>query len=662
MRTTLKRRIGRWEQVSGNGRSASSPRPRSRINHYQQPAASGRVLRVVGHFFLNLLLAVAIIAGGAAGGVYLWAHQSISKTAASSADVTKSQGQLALTSAGEPVIALVIGYDHRAGMGGDPGRSDTIMLIRADPRKESRSISLLSFPRDLRVPLYCEADYSYATGKINSAYASCGAEGVLLTVKALTGLPINYNVTVNFRGFKQIVSRVGGVWLDIDRRYYVSEAENYATINLHPGYQRLSGSNALDYVRYRHGDSDFVRIARQQSFIRSFRQQTAKLSLTDYAGIINAISENVEVGNKAGGSIPMKTLLGYADLARNLPEGALIQTKIENIYEDSSSSDQLTSQSDIDAAVAQFANPDLTASARAASQNRVARTKPTVSKAPEPKDTSVLVLNAAGVEGLATNTSIALSQREYKVVEPAGGVIANYPGEHLWHSVVYYDPAQPRSKAAAEKLADYIDAPTVTKIVPKIARLANGAMVVLALGETYSGTLPPIVTRIEVPAAQPPRVRVDPGVTASTLRRLQKRFSYRLYLPSRVESSSYLDSDSPRVYWLKRKERTLRITFQVSGYATGYWAIQETKWADAPVLADTHYTRRIGGRSYDFYYQGAHLHMVVLRAQGATYWVVNTIDDMLSNETMISIAKGLRPVGGDKGYQGKKSKKSKIRG
>ena len=54
---------------------------------------------------------------------------------------------------------------------------------------------------------------------------------------------------------------------------------------------------------------------------------------------------------------------------------------------------------------------------------------------------------------------------------------------------------------------------------------------------------------------------------------------------------------------------------------------------------------RIRGRTYDFYYSGAHLHMIVLKENGATYWVTNTILDTLSNETMLAIAKGLRPLG-----------------
>ena len=56
--------------------------------------------------------------------------------------------------------------------------------------------------------------------KINAAYATCGPKGALATVSRLTGLPINYIITVNFRGFRQLVDKIDGVWMDIDRRYF----------------------------------------------------------------------------------------------------------------------------------------------------------------------------------------------------------------------------------------------------------------------------------------------------------------------------------------------------------------------------------------------------------------------------------------------------------
>src|SRR4030095_7183708 len=93
------------------------------------------------------------------------------------------------------------GYDHRAGDGDAPSRSDTMMLIRADP--VTKTISLLSFPRDLVVPIYCAgknggAAVPYGSGRINSAYATCGLSGSLETVRHLTGLPVNYPISGHF--------------------------------------------------------------------------------------------------------------------------------------------------------------------------------------------------------------------------------------------------------------------------------------------------------------------------------------------------------------------------------------------------------------------------------------------------------------------------------
>ena len=73
--------------------------------------------------------------------------------------------------------------------------------------------------------------------------------------------------------------------------------------------------------------------------------------------------------------------------------------------------------------------------------------------------------------------------------------------------------------------------------------------------------------------------------------------------------------------------------------------IEETDWNDAPILASPSFEHRIHGRVYDLYYSGSNLHMVVLKESGATYWVINTILDSLSNETMLAIARGLHPLG-----------------
>ena len=69
-----------------------------------------------------------------------------------------------------------------------------------------------------------------------------------------------------------------------------------------------------------------------------------------------------------------------------------------------------------------------------------------------------------------------------------------------------------------------------------------------------------------------------------------------------------------------------------------------TTWDDAPVLAEPNAVVRQGGRRLELHYSGPKLHMVVIRERGATYWVVNTVLNTLSNETMLAIAKGLKPL------------------
>jgi LCP family protein required for cell wall assembly len=187
--------------------------------------------------------------------------------------------------AGEPRTFLILGTDERYGdrdLKIRP-RSDTILLARVDPDKER--IAVMSIPRDLKVKIPGAGE-----GKINSAYEIGGPRKTVATIKRLfedaTGkdFPINNVLSVSFGGFRRAVRYVGGVYVDIDRRYYNDNSgpgERYATIDIQPGYQLLNGRDALDYVRYRHGDSDFFRASRQQDFLRQVTHQDAVRALLD---------------------------------------------------------------------------------------------------------------------------------------------------------------------------------------------------------------------------------------------------------------------------------------------------------------------------------------------------------------------------------------------
>jgi LCP family protein required for cell wall assembly len=636
MRTTLKRGIGRVAVGNGNGRAVLPPGALSPVTRYRQPERKRGALRRVGVIlFVLLALAVASVLG-MAGGTYLWELESLERTTPVGLfkEASKSLG---VERPNRPSVALVIGYDHRPDDGTAASRSDTLMLLRTDPANDT--ISMLSFPRDLIVPIKCP-DGRTATDRINAAYFYCGPEGSLETVNQLTGLPIHYLIGVNFDGFRQSVDKLGGVWLDIDRRYENLQGGDYATINLWPGYQRLKGWQALDFVRYRHTDSDLFRLGRQQQFVKAMKQ-VVRHKFKDPRNVfevVNAMTKNMQVGRSGGRGISPDTLHRYARFAYEMPAGNFFQVKIGGL---TGTNELSTSTTNIQEAIAQFVHPDVEASEKATEQVLPGQRKKKKRSAPNPRDVSLVVLNGNGQPGAAANTSFLLSQKGYRVGQPPEGLQANAP-ERVFRTQIYYQ-GKAKAALAARALSGLFNSADVQRLPRKLRVLANGAMLTVVVGQTFSGELTP--TPVDrTPPKQPPYVRPAKSEVLPAVRRAAGwKVGFPLQIPTVIERSSVLDTEVPyRVYKIDDDSKTVRFTFRTG--ENEYWGIQETDWDDAPALEDKNFSAVIKGRQYDLYYSGPDLHMVVLRAGGATYWVVNTILDKLSNETMLEIAKGLRPM------------------
>src|SRR5690349_20691141 len=400
MRTTLKRGVGRGAH-NGNGKAVYPPGTLSTVTRYRQPPPPSKTpLGLFWRIVIGILVIISSLLLAIAGGAYLYFHQSVATVRAHTPSVVRASKTLDIPLAHHAAIALIIGYDHRAGIESDrPSLSDTIMLVRADPT--TKTISLLSFPRDLQVPIYCPRSKKDSTGyvassqsRINEAYSRCGPTGTVLTVKHLTGLPVNYLITVNFHGFKEVVDKLGGVWMDVDRRYYNKNTgayyNDYANINLQPGYQLLTGEQALDFVRFRHTDSDLYRNARQQQFVQAIRAQISQnFSFLQLPSLVDAIVKNIEVA-EGGHQLQGKQVLQYALFAQQLPSGHLFQNRIQNV--------QCTlgcqaSASDIQTAVNAFQNPDVESSKNA---NAAALGIKVKQKTPPPSKVTLTVVNGNG--------------------------------------------------------------------------------------------------------------------------------------------------------------------------------------------------------------------------------------------------------------------------
>jgi polyisoprenyl-teichoic acid--peptidoglycan teichoic acid transferase len=222
-------------------------------------------------FTLASVVIVSVTAAATAISILLYVGSIADALSHNNKLQNKVERFLSQTQGGEPENILILGSDKRASEPEDPGRSDTTILLRLDPDKNA--IALMSIPRDLKVEIP-----GYGTEKFNAAYTFGGPKLALQVVKELTGLPINHVVNVDYLGFVRAVDAIDCVYVDVDRRYYHSNlgvpvSEQYAEINVQPGYQLLCGKKALQYVRYRHTDTDLVRAARQQDFLSAARQR-----------------------------------------------------------------------------------------------------------------------------------------------------------------------------------------------------------------------------------------------------------------------------------------------------------------------------------------------------------------------------------------------------
>ncbi|HEU0317472.1 MAG TPA: LCP family protein [Solirubrobacteraceae bacterium] len=187
-------------------------------------------------------------------------------------------GTLAPAPSGAPQTLLLVGddrraltqYYHRA----VASHSNEMLLVRFDPSKPW--ISMLSIPRELWVPIIPDNGAPPLTNRINFAYTLGGSQLMTETIKRVLGLSVNHVIVIDFGHFKHAIDEMGCVYSTIDHRYYhsnVGSVEQYQEINLQPGYQKLCGAQALQFVSYRHGDTSLVRDARNQAFLLDVKKQ-----------------------------------------------------------------------------------------------------------------------------------------------------------------------------------------------------------------------------------------------------------------------------------------------------------------------------------------------------------------------------------------------------
>jgi polyisoprenyl-teichoic acid--peptidoglycan teichoic acid transferase len=228
--------------------------------------------------FMLAAIGIALLSGAATAVLALNEVGKLVDALGQSRAVKIAPKVLVPTSRGAPETLLLVGNDQRPPPKHNPGgfvlpHSNEMLLVRIDPSKPT--ISMLSIPRELQVSIEPPGHPPVVT-RINAAYTIGGIQLMTETIKRVLDLSVNHVFVVTFPKFKRAVNEMGCVYVTVDRRYHhVNEpgGEQYFEINLQPGYQRLCGKEALEFVANRHEDTSLTRDARDQRFLLEVKAQ-----------------------------------------------------------------------------------------------------------------------------------------------------------------------------------------------------------------------------------------------------------------------------------------------------------------------------------------------------------------------------------------------------
>ncbi len=342
---------------------------------------------------------------------------------------------------------LLVGSDTRAGAkaGDNVGtqaqeggaRSDVIMLAHI-PADRKRMV-IVSLPRDVRVDRPACRSWNPDTGQYagplapetqvmaNSIYNDGGPECVANMMTQLSGLKINHFVSIDFVGFREMSTAIGGVQICSPTAIVDDEL---GVILDKPGKYTLKGDQALQYVRARKvqakgdGRTDFDRIKRQQGFLSAMLRQALSnevlLSPSKLNNFISALTKST-----AGDNIDVTSLLELANSLQSLDAGRVSfvtmphwtdDNKLKNVPDDDV---QRLKDDDVRALFQTIIDGTPLPQEKPAEQKpgEQANTPVQPGTLVDPKDVNVQVLNGDPTNGGAVaRTSNELQQHGFKVV------------------------------------------------------------------------------------------------------------------------------------------------------------------------------------------------------------------------------------------------------
>jgi LCP family protein required for cell wall assembly len=580
-------------------------------------------------------LVVVILA--AVGGFYWWFHGQVSAsndrvdpaivealnetTVPAPASGVAASTSSTLRDSPSAMNIVLVGYDKRPEGSKEvtEGRSDTIILMHIDPDRDF--VSLLSVPRDTLADIP-----GYGLYKINGAYAFGGGALLIRTIQSEIGVDLDHYVALNLQGFQALTDALGGVYMDVDRRY-LNLTQPWENIDLQPGYQLLNGGLALDYVRFRHDDNiDFGRMARQQQFITAVREQALGWNLTlKVPKLIKALFSNLDTDLSAN------ELIKLAYWVMKLDGGRIKQAEIKaktgmihGIFY------VLPTDEELAAAVEDFYTPP----GPAAGPDGATVTTGATGAAPLAADAlvpaalrgdKVAVVNATGRVGQGALAAIWLD-RQGAAVTGVSEADATVPGA----SEVRYRSGRSR---LAESVAQSLG---ITQVTPS----SEVNEVTVVLGTSFELSAAQLSAQLAAAQAAGGAASVP---DLSDWRKLAEEATFPLAAPTYIPGG--YDYSFQRAYDVVPEDDgkpAVRVGYK-SEDRDLYLGVSESTWLDAPVASPG---VQVQGDGVVFTIVGTSTkvdHVWWIR-EGVLCWVTNTLFADLDREELLAMAMSTVPV------------------
>ncbi len=556
-----------------------------------------------------------MIAAAVTGGSYLWFRAQVKEAnervepeviEALAEKPSSTIVTVAVPESPSAMNLLVLGSDRRPDEDNTAARSDTIILVHVDP--DNDYLSMLSLPRDLRVNVP-----GHGLNKLNFAFHVGGPALTIKTVEQLTGVDITHYVEVGFGAFRDITDSLGGVYVDVDQRYY-NDNPTFELIKVAPGYQLLRGEDALDFVRYRHDlNLDFGRMERQQQFLSSMREQAMGWDLPiKLPGLVSSLFHNVATDLDANEVI--KLAYWTVGLDGNRMRRIALTGSAEDV---GGVAYVLASDAAIGKAVGEF----LTLPGMTASTTTSGSTTTTAVEVVDLAGIELDILNGNGRSGEAAAAGTWLDDLGATVVSVGNA------GDVRSATVVKYGSGM---SSDAKKIARAVDV--------DVSWSDSVERVTLVLGADF---------QLPRDYALPP----DPDTisAAGGWKAMAEEIPFAIQGPAYIPSGYFFVEKQPTgspTYDIEvggRDRPAFKMLYRLKergSWTDQYMGIMETTWLDAPAASKGREVQS-GGRTLTIVGPSEKVDRVWWKEDGVLYWVSNTLFHLLSEEELLAVAESM---------------------